>query len=74
MNLSPTEALNHLDKAASTFKGTRDDHALLQFATVLLRKIIEDNDKLSKDNARLVSELNRHANEMESLVNVNHVS
>ena len=53
MQLTPEEALKHLDGVASKYQGTRDDHAVLQFSTQLLRNIVVQYRELLKQNAVL---------------------
>lgn len=40
--LSPEDALKHLDDVASKYQGTRQDHALLQFSSQILRATISE--------------------------------
>jgi len=48
MNLTPEEALKHMDAACAKFSGTRDDHLLLQACSGLLQEMIKEWTEMKK--------------------------
>lgn len=46
--MTPTEALQILDKAVSQMQGTRADHTRIAEAVTILNKVINKDDKASK--------------------------
>ncbi|MAF27858.1 MAG: hypothetical protein CL819_01260 [Croceicoccus sp.] len=46
MQITPEKALEYLDNAAKTYKGTRDDHVIMGASLQVLRGVLQDNADL----------------------------